>query len=243
MNNETNLEQIENKLDSVLREMRGNEFDDPHLDADGIIGARRLAHEWSDRIAAALDDPATVFAILRDFHNAHYSVFPRDELTERLCHAFYDQFVEKPETEEQEPDALQIQIDAFAHVDGAIVDGTDDGGPNPRRPFLDPSDRFDGNLEPEWRWRPKIDVEKGVIVGWPRGTVAQIYDKPSDDCAVLLDRINLNCGEYVPAFLRPGVDDDDYIVMDIDAEGRIAGWNAEEAKAWIEARKKEGGAK
>ena len=40
-------------LAAILAEMRGNEFDDPNLDADGIIGARRLARDWADRIEAA----------------------------------------------------------------------------------------------------------------------------------------------------------------------------------------------
>lgn len=235
MNNETNLEQIENKLAYAVGEMRNW---DSHPWVGGEVQKEfvKFANAITD---AVLKDPGTVFAILRDFHNAHYSVFPRDELTERLCHAFYDQFVEKPETEEKRNADLQIQIDAFAIPDSANIDGTFDDEQNPRRPFLFRSARIGS----EWRWQPTIDVETGVIVGWPKGTVAQIYDKPSDDCAVLLDRINLNCGEYVPAFLRPGCDDNDYIVMNIDGEGRIAGWNAEEAKAWIEARKKEGGTK
>lgn len=42
-------------LAAILAEMRGNEFDDPHLDADGIIGARRLARDWADRIEAAVE--------------------------------------------------------------------------------------------------------------------------------------------------------------------------------------------
>ena len=37
--------------------------------------------------------PEEVLEVLRAFHDAHYSVFPRDELTERLCHAYHDQFV------------------------------------------------------------------------------------------------------------------------------------------------------
>lgn len=41
-------------LAAILAQMRGNEFDDPHLDADGIIGARRLARDWADRIEAAV---------------------------------------------------------------------------------------------------------------------------------------------------------------------------------------------
>lgn len=87
------------KLQNILREMRSNEFDDPHLDADGIIGARLLARDWADRIEDALkNDARSVDRILADFHNEHYSVFPRGELTERLCHAFYDQFIGPPES-------------------------------------------------------------------------------------------------------------------------------------------------
>lgn len=37
----------------IIAEMRGNEFDDPHLDRNGIIGARRLARGWADRLEAA----------------------------------------------------------------------------------------------------------------------------------------------------------------------------------------------
>lgn len=37
----------------IIAEMRGNEFDDPHLNRDGIIGARRLARGWADRLEAA----------------------------------------------------------------------------------------------------------------------------------------------------------------------------------------------
>ncbi len=40
-------------LADIVAEMRGNEFDDPHLNADGIIGARVLAKAWAERIDAA----------------------------------------------------------------------------------------------------------------------------------------------------------------------------------------------
>lgn len=40
--------------DSIIREMRGNSFDDPHLNNDGIIGARRLARGWADRLESAI---------------------------------------------------------------------------------------------------------------------------------------------------------------------------------------------
>ena len=39
---------------SVLAEMRGNEFDDPHLDAEGLVAARKLARNWADRIEDGL---------------------------------------------------------------------------------------------------------------------------------------------------------------------------------------------
>ena len=38
----------------ILVEMNGNEFDDPHLNAEGIIGARVLAQNWAHRINSAL---------------------------------------------------------------------------------------------------------------------------------------------------------------------------------------------
>jgi hypothetical protein len=135
---------------------------------------------------------------------------------------------------------MNIKLDAYAYPDSGKINGTyDPEEPTPdnpiRRPFLVPSTRYKG----EWRWQPTIDVETGTILDWPKGTVAEIYDKPRDDCAVIVDGHNLNEGEYVPAFLRPGHGDDDYLVMSIDGEGRIAGWNAAKVKAWIDKRQKE----
>lgn len=42
------------QMDHILKEMRGNEFDNPHLNGDGIIGARILAKGWADRIEKSL---------------------------------------------------------------------------------------------------------------------------------------------------------------------------------------------
>lgn len=50
----------------IIKEMRGNEFDDPHLDRDGIIGARRLARGWADRFEAALERERGDCAKLRE---------------------------------------------------------------------------------------------------------------------------------------------------------------------------------
>lgn len=57
-------------LAAILAEMRGNEFDDPHLDADGIVGARRLARDWADRIEAAAERDRN--AHINDIHDALY---------------------------------------------------------------------------------------------------------------------------------------------------------------------------
>ena len=43
-------------VDEILQEMRGKEWDDPHLDRDGMIAARRLARDWADRIGAAINE-------------------------------------------------------------------------------------------------------------------------------------------------------------------------------------------
>lgn len=145
----------------------------------------------------------------------------------------------KVKKETQKGNQMNIKLDAYAYPDSGMINGTyDPEEPTPdnpvRRPFLVPSTRFKG----EWRWQPTIDVETGTILDWPKGTVAEIYDKSSDDCAVIVNGRNLNDGEYVPAFLRPGHNDDDYLVMSIDGEGRIAGWNAAKVKAWIDKRQR-----
>lgn len=44
------------KVDKILREMRGNEWDDPRLDRNGMIAARRLARDWADRLEAAINE-------------------------------------------------------------------------------------------------------------------------------------------------------------------------------------------
>ena len=138
---------------------------------------------------------------------------------------------------------MKIKLDSFAYPDSDTINGEPEPEPHtPERPYRRPFLVISSLRIGEYRWQPTIDVESGVIEGWPQGMVAEIYDKPSDDCAVLVDGQNLNDGEYVPRILRPGHDDDDYLVMRIDGEGRIAGWDSAAAIAWIEKRKKEGGA-
>lgn len=81
------------------------------------------------------------------------------------------------------------------------------------------------------RWRPTIRIADGVILDWPSGTVARVHYKVCDNGTYqLLDaerRPMASIGGYVPNCLSPGDRGyGDYIILDIDGAGRIAGWEA-----------------
>lgn len=78
-------------------------------------------------------------------------------------------------------------------------------------------------------WCPVIDIDKGVVVGWPKGTKADIHYKVCDDGNYyLLDasgNIVLEKDCYVPDIMCPqGGGDGDYIIMHIDENGTIDKW-------------------
>lgn len=80
---------VENeKIADIVEEMRGNEFDDPHLNADGIIGARVLAKGWADRIEAACKREAeSIERIVRDAiidYQEMYQHAPNDDAEREL---------------------------------------------------------------------------------------------------------------------------------------------------------------
>ena len=78
-------------------------------------------------------------------------------------------------------------------------------------------------------WKPRISIEKGVIINWPEGTTADIHYKVCDDgIYTLLDeggaKITAKDG-YVPDIMCPnGKGYGDYIIMKIDENGKIANW-------------------
>jgi hypothetical protein len=90
----------------------------------------------------------------------------------------------------------------------------------------------DGTLLPcksENMWKPLIDIDAGVIVNWEIGKTAKIHFKVCDEGSYyLLDEQNnvvLSIEEdYVPNKLIPG-EYGDYIIMDIDENGKIDKWN------------------
>lgn len=83
-----------------------------------------------------------------------------------------------------------------------------------------------------WRWRPVIDIETGQIVNWKQGTTANVHYKVCDDflCDILdadKDVVSSYDG-YVPDVMCPADEGcGDYIIMNIDENGFIQGWNKE----------------
>lgn len=79
-------------------------------------------------------------------------------------------------------------------------------------------------------WEPLIDIDNGVIVNWESGKRARVHFKVCDAGSYYLMDEDKNVilsieDDYVPNKLIPG-EYGDYIVMDIDEEGKILGkWN------------------
>lgn len=86
----------------------------------------------------------------------------------------------------------------------------------PKMPFAVKNDKG------EWRWRPVIDVETGVIIDWPKGTTANVWYKVCDDgIYTLMDGIKgtvVEIESYVPDCIGEG---GDYLAFNIDGDGRI----------------------
>ena len=40
-------------VDSIIEQMCGNEFDDPHLNADAMIGCKRILKDFAERLKEA----------------------------------------------------------------------------------------------------------------------------------------------------------------------------------------------
>lgn len=114
-----------------------------------------------------------------------------------------------------------LQVIAYVRYwDDAQVNGiqaSEDGSNTPLK-------RADG------AWAPRIRLSDGVILDWPQGTTAQVYYKVCDSGSYYLqndqfETIAMRECNYVPACLA--IDDKgygDYIIMTIDATGKIANW-------------------
>lgn len=82
------------------------------------------------------------------------------------------------------------------------------------------------------RWKPIIRIADGVILDWPAGAVARIHYKVCDDGNYqILDEdggiVARSDDNYVLDCLSPQERGyGDYIIMDVDADGKIAGWGS-----------------
>ena len=78
-------------------------------------------------------------------------------------------------------------------------------------------------------WDIVIDVDTGIIEGWPEGTTASLHYKVADEGIYSLvsrsgEVITTKDG-YVPEMLSPaGEGFGDYVIMNIGADGKIEGW-------------------
>ena len=92
----------------------------------------------------------------------------------------------------------------------------------------------DGSLIPcrnGENWEPLIDLETGVILNWTKGKAADIHYKVCDAGEyALLDadkQVVMKIDGYVPEIMAPAENGyGDYVIMSVDADGRIDDWRA-----------------
>lgn len=78
-------------------------------------------------------------------------------------------------------------------------------------------------------WCPVIDMETGTITNWKQGTIADIHYKVCDDGEYFIHDENENIvhstAGYVPEIMSPGGRGyGDYIIMNVDENGKISHW-------------------
>ncbi len=104
------------------------------------------------------------------------------------------------------------------YYEDATVDGVEDS---------------DGKLIPCKKgsmWCPIIDIDKGIITNWKQGVKASVHYKVCDSGCYLLKDLEGNTilsieNGYVPKMMCPKENGyGDYIIMDIDENGKIANW-------------------
>lgn len=83
-------------------------------------------------------------------------------------------------------------------------------------------------------WCPIIDIDSGIIVNWKKGVKADIHYKVCDSGSYYLqdekgDEVLMIENDYVPSCLCPTESGcGDYIILEIDENGKIEGFNFNE---------------
>lgn len=92
-------------------------------------------------------------------------------------------------------------------------------------PFIKRSSGDDADLF-DWTWEFDIEAETGRIIGWPQGTTAKTFYKVCDCFRFWYGSFEYS--GYVPRFMSissPGYGD--YVNLDIQSDGSIAGWDVD----------------
>lgn len=113
--------------------------------------------------------------------------------------------------------------------DDATVNGVEDADGS-RIPLRDGTSA--DNDQSGGFWCPTIDLETGIIENWPTGTTANIHYKVCDEGEYeLLDadrNVVVAIDGYVPQIMCPeGSGYGDYVIMQIDGDGKIANWQVD----------------
>lgn len=125
-------------------------------------------------------------------------------------------------------EAVYLKVDAgVRYWEDAEVNGVSDSENLPTIPCAEFI-----HADNEYRWRPIIDIDNGVITNWKKGFTAQVHYKVCDDGIYTVtdkdDNIIVEHEGYVPSIMCP--EDEgygDYIIMNIDENGFIQGWEKE----------------
>lgn len=123
-------------------------------------------------------------------------------------------------TVKSEKEVAFLKVNAgVRYWDDGVVDGEPDSETETRMPFAKGE-----------AWQPVIDLSRGTIIDWPQGTTASVHYKVCDAGVYTLLDADKNevksIDGYVPDILCPADSGyGDYIIMNIDAEGRIDKWH------------------
>jgi hypothetical protein len=89
---------------------------------------------------------------------------------------------------------------------------------------------FDAPLRTGNVWRATVDIATGVIANWPQGKTLDMHMKVCDEGSYFVRDyhhtvVHSREVDYIPSWI-PG-EYGDYIIMKIDENGHIEGWDAE----------------
>lgn len=132
----------------------------------------------------------------------------------------------------QEVEITYAACQIFARYwEDSDVNGVEDDCNNPQMPCVKEVNHF-YYKKPRKAWCPIINLKTGQIENWKKGVTASIHYKSCDENVVILRNGYVACDEvkkyigYVPNFLCPKeCGCGDYVIMDIDENGFIQGFN------------------